>query len=64
MPRAAGCFRAEGVAFDTLVVDHLARAPAFRTLRLDPRADALSQTTAALREALGRVVYRVVGYAR
>jgi uncharacterized SAM-binding protein YcdF (DUF218 family) len=64
MPRAAGCFRAEGVAFDTLVVDHLARAPAFRRTSLDPRADALALSTAVLREGFGRVVYRVMGYAR
>jgi uncharacterized SAM-binding protein YcdF (DUF218 family) len=64
MPRAAGCFRAEGVAFDTLAVDRLTRAPAFRTTHLDPRADAFSQSTAVLREGLGRIVYRVVGYAR
>jgi uncharacterized SAM-binding protein YcdF (DUF218 family) len=64
MPRAAGCFRAVGLSFDTLPVDHLAQDPAQVRARLDPRADELSRSTAAIREAVGRVIYQAIGYAR
>jgi len=63
MPRAQGCFRAAGLVFDTLAVDRLARDPR-RAMELAPRADALSLSTAGIREAVGRLVYRAMGYAR
>ncbi|MGH7438637.1 MAG: YdcF family protein [Polyangiaceae bacterium] len=64
MKRAAGCFQAEGIVPDTLPVDHVTSKdpPWFRNF--DPRADNLSLTTAALREATGRLVYWVAGYSR
>jgi uncharacterized SAM-binding protein YcdF (DUF218 family) len=61
-PRALGCFRAVGLDPDVLPVDFRAgRAPPLGWL---PRASALSASTDALREALGRIVYRLVGYSR
>jgi hypothetical protein len=59
MQRAAGCFRAEGLAFDTLPVDHVAHA---RGVSIAPRAGALDLSTDALRELAGRMVYRARGY--
>lgn len=63
VPRAQGCFRAVGVEGDWLPVDYRLRDPAFDT-HLVPRGEYLSQTTRALREWLGRVVYRVLGYSK
>ncbi|MGO8993310.1 MAG: YdcF family protein [Polyangiaceae bacterium] len=63
MPRAYGCFRAEGLAVDTLPVD-------FRSYESHgpvdpfPRADHLAESSAAIREWVGRAVYRVRGYSR
>jgi uncharacterized SAM-binding protein YcdF (DUF218 family) len=60
--RAVGCFRAAGVEVDLLTVDHRAgRPPGASWL---PRAAAFSDSTDALRELFGGVVYRVMGYAR
>ncbi len=64
MRRAEGCFRAAGVVLDTLPVDRQARDPSRMRWRLEPRADALNLTTSCLREAVGRVVYRAMGYSR
>jgi uncharacterized SAM-binding protein YcdF (DUF218 family) len=64
MPRASACFRAEGVTFDTLVVDRLAFDPAHTEGGVLPRAGALALSTVALREWSGRIVYRVMGYAK
>ena len=64
MPRAAGCFRAEGLTFDTLVVDRLAAVTLSPYEIIEPRADALRLVTLALREAVGRAIYRAVGYSR
>jgi len=61
-PRAVGCFRAVGVEVDLLTVDH--RAGPTATVTWMPRAKALSDSTDALRELAGGVVYRVMGYAR
>jgi uncharacterized SAM-binding protein YcdF (DUF218 family) len=63
LQRAAGCFRAAGVEADFLPVDFRLRDPAEDPHWL-PRADYLSQTSRALRELLGRLVYRVLGYTR
>lgn len=63
MKRAEGCFRAVGVAVDTLPVDwHYAPAPLGSIV--SPRASSLNEGTEALREALGRLVYAVVGFSR
>ena len=63
MPRAVGCFRAVGVEADVLPVDYR-----LRNLSMDPhvapRGEYLSQTTRALREWLGRLVYRALGYTK
>jgi uncharacterized SAM-binding protein YcdF (DUF218 family) len=59
MKRAAGCFRAEGLAFDALPVDHRSHA---RGVTLSPRSGSLDLSTDALREYAGRIVYRVRGY--
>jgi uncharacterized SAM-binding protein YcdF (DUF218 family) len=60
MPRALGCFRRTGLQVDVLPVDYRAshRSAWF------PRAGALNISTKALHEWVGRLVYRVVGYAR
>ena len=63
MARAYGCFRAEGLAVDTLPVDFRSYGPAFHG-ELVPRADHLEQSSAAVREAFGRLVYKLRGYAR
>lgn len=61
-PRALGCFRAAGLEPDLLPVDH--RAGDGRTGSWLPRAGALARSTDALREALGRLVYRLAGWTR
>ena len=63
VPRALGCFRAVGLEVDVLPVDYRLRDPS-RDSRWLPRADYLGTSAAALREWLGRLVYRVLGYAR
>ena len=63
VPRAVGCFRAVGVVADVLPVDYRLRSPSLE-LHWLPRGDYLSQTTRALREWLGRAVYRVLGYTK
>jgi len=62
MPRALGCFRAVGLAPDTLPVDR--RASDGRGDGWVPRADALAESTDVLRELTGRLAYRVAGYTR
>jgi uncharacterized SAM-binding protein YcdF (DUF218 family) len=62
VPRALGCFRAVGLEPDVLPVDF--RAGDGRGLGWLPRAGALGRSTDALREMLGRAVYRAAGYAR
>ena len=63
VPRAAGCFRAAGVEADVLPVDYRMRDTGADPHWL-PRGEYLSQTTRALRELLGRLVYRVLGYTK
>lgn len=60
VPRALGCFRAVGLWPDVLPVDRRAGAGGSWL----PRAAALAQSTAALRELAGRVMYRLAGYTR
>jgi uncharacterized SAM-binding protein YcdF (DUF218 family)/NAD-dependent dihydropyrimidine dehydrogenase PreA subunit len=59
MPRALGCFRQAGLRPDTLPVDYRV---GLRWGGVRPRAKALSQSTDAIRELAGRLVYRVMGY--
>jgi uncharacterized SAM-binding protein YcdF (DUF218 family) len=64
MERAAGCFRAQAVAFDTLAVDFHAHPASLTHVSWLPRADNLAIATNAIREYAGRVVYRTMGYAK
>ena len=63
MQRAQGCFVAAGLPVDVLPVD-------YRIRRLEresgwlPRAELLADSTRALRELSGRLVYRVLGYSK
>jgi uncharacterized SAM-binding protein YcdF (DUF218 family) len=62
LPRALGCFRAVGLEPDGLPVDHRAHGASHGgTL---PRARSLVESSDAIRELAGRVVYRAMGYAR
>jgi uncharacterized SAM-binding protein YcdF (DUF218 family) len=63
LKRAAGCFRAAGVEFDAQAVDYRMREPS-RDTHVLPRGEYLADSTRALREYLGRFVYRVMGYAK
>ena len=63
MPRSIGCFRAVGVEVDTLPVDYRMRDPSADP-HLAPRAEYLAQSSRALHEWLGRLVYRVMGYSK
>ncbi len=60
VPRALGSFRAVGLTPDVLPVDRRAG----RGGSWVPRASALAQSTAALRELAGRGAYRLAGYSR
>lgn len=62
-PRALGCFRAVGLEPDVLPVDFRMRHPGLDG-HLAPRSEYLAQSGRALRELLGRLVYRVLGYTR
>jgi uncharacterized SAM-binding protein YcdF (DUF218 family) len=63
MPRALGTFKAVGLEPDTLPVDVRARQWHLRWSMLwQPRASSLAQSTDALRELFGRVVYRLRGW--
>ncbi len=61
MARALGCFRATGLHPDALPVDW--RGAGGVALGWLPRAESLAQSTAALRELLGRAIYRLMRYA-
>ncbi len=63
MPRAYGCFVAEGLPVDTLPVDFRSFDGRFGVDSL-PRADHLAESTAAIREWSGRVIYKIRGYSR
>ena len=63
MRRAKECFNAVGLRVDTLPVDFRAYDPERAKLNLLPRAEYLDQSSVAIRELFGRVVYRVRGYA-
>lgn len=61
MTRAAGCFRKAGVVFDTLPVDYRSRKLVMFG-GLDPRAQSLALSEAAIHERVGRIVYRLRGW--
>ena len=62
MQRALGCFEREGLAVDTLAVDFGSYDPDLNQIGWIPRAQALDQSTAAIRERSGRLVYRLRGW--
>ncbi|MBS2019761.1 MAG: YdcF family protein [Deltaproteobacteria bacterium] len=66
MARAADCFRAVGMQVDLMPVDYRARTPTPTAGLFDwmPRASALYNTSAMLREWFGRWIYRVQGYGK
>lgn len=64
MARAADCFRAVGLDVDLMPVDYRATSSIHGLSPWLPRAGSLADTSAMLREALGRVVYRTNGYGR
>jgi uncharacterized SAM-binding protein YcdF (DUF218 family) len=64
MQRALECMRAVGLEPDVLPCDfHGATSLELGGL-FYPRASSLAQSEAALRELMGRLVYRVLGYAK
>lgn len=63
MKRAEGCFRAVGLAVDTVPVD-FGRARWGTVFWSLPRAQHFEASTRALRELFGRAVYWVTGYSR
>jgi len=63
MTRAQGCFRAVGLEPDTLPVDFRMREPAAWDAWF-PRTRYLYESSEALREFSGRLVYRLTGAAR
>lgn len=64
LPRAVGAFEAAGVRVDALPVDfHASDTPPWSSGLL-PRAQALDESSGAIRELVGRGVYRILGYTR
>ncbi|MFT3926212.1 MAG: YdcF family protein [Myxococcales bacterium] len=64
MQRALDCFRALGLEPDVLPCDFQAPGTAGWFWTLAPRAGTLAVSEIALRELLGRLVYRGMGYAK
>ncbi len=64
MPRALDCFRAVKVEIDALPVDYHSFDTQRFSWSLLPRAGFLSQSTGAIREMMGRLIYRAQGYGR
>ncbi|MBX5481018.1 MAG: YdcF family protein [Myxococcaceae bacterium] len=64
MRRAKECFNAVGLPVDTFPVDRRVYDSSRAPLNLLPRASNLNESSDALRELFGRVVYRVRGYAK
>jgi uncharacterized SAM-binding protein YcdF (DUF218 family) len=64
MKRAAGCFRAVGLSFDTYPVDYRSYDTTRFGFGLLPKADQLAASTAAIHEHVGRLVYAMQGYTK
>jgi uncharacterized SAM-binding protein YcdF (DUF218 family) len=64
MKRAAGCFRAENIDFDTLAADHRTYDPRTRSGRWLPQASHFMMSSAAIREQSGRLIYRLRGFTK
>jgi uncharacterized SAM-binding protein YcdF (DUF218 family) len=64
MARAAGCFRAVGLSFDTLPVDYRSYDPSRFHGGVLPKADQLATSTMAIHEYVGRLAYRLSGYTK
>ncbi len=64
MKRAAGCFRAVELPVDTLPVDFRVVPARLRSTEIAPRTGALDRSADALRELLGRRVYRALDYTK
>jgi uncharacterized SAM-binding protein YcdF (DUF218 family) len=64
MQRALACFHAVGLTPDTLPVDFQAPPRHTYVTGWIPRARALNRSDETLRELAGRVIYRLLGYAR
>jgi uncharacterized SAM-binding protein YcdF (DUF218 family) len=64
MKRAAGCFRAVGLSFDTFPVDYRSIDPARTRTFIMPKADQLALSTAAIHEHVGRIAYAFEGYTK
>jgi uncharacterized SAM-binding protein YcdF (DUF218 family) len=62
MPRALGCFRAEGLAVTPYATDFHATRQHLELSAFLPRAEHLGRSSAVLRELAGRVVYRLRGW--
>jgi len=62
MPRAVDCFHKAGLDVDALPVDYLSYDPSQSSGSFIPRAGALADSVAALRELVGRWIYKLVGY--
>jgi uncharacterized SAM-binding protein YcdF (DUF218 family) len=62
MPRALDCFHKVGLEVDTFPVDYRSYDPSQNRGSLIPRARALANSVAALRELVGRVIYKIAGY--
>lgn len=63
VPRAVGCFRAAGLEVDVLPVDYRVRDPA-RDAHVVPRIGYLGDLGQYVRERVGTLVYRVMGYVK
>ena len=64
MERSLGCFRAVDLAVDTYPVDYSVGGWVSARWSLLPRAENLETSERALREFMGRLVYRLRGYTR
>ena len=64
MTRALGCFAAAGLPVDAWVVDRRSHGPVGKSTSWLPRATALEQSTDAIHEWAGRLIYRLRGYSR
>jgi uncharacterized SAM-binding protein YcdF (DUF218 family) len=62
MPRAMGCFRQAGLDPLPYPVDFRSRWGTYDPLSLSPKVDDLKWSSTAIREYVGRLMYRLQGY--